>query len=64
MARFVAAMLEQIQLFCFAPGAADCRIGISAYVMAHLHDQPLSFHLHRETGKVLRTVSRGSKSFG
>ena len=32
--------------------------------MTHLHDQPLDFHLNRETGKVLRTVSRGAKSFG
>lgn len=37
--------------------------GISETVMRHIHQQSLAYHLHRETGKVLRVVSRGASSF-
>ena len=37
--------------------------GISETVMSHIQQQSLAYHLHRETGKVLRVVSRGASAF-
>lgn len=31
--------------------------------MDHIQRQSLAFHLHRETGKILRVVSRGAQAF-
>ena len=37
VSRFISSMLQQMQQFFFAPGRADCRTGISAHVIKHLH---------------------------
>ena len=43
--------------------AATAEISIAHDVYDHVQRQSLAFHLGRETGKIIRIVSRGSQSF-
>ncbi len=63
LARFLAAGFNEMRNVFFARGIAMLRTGISEFTMDHIQRQSLRFHLHRKTGKILRTVQRGSLSF-
>ena len=43
--------------------AANAEISIAHDVYDHVQRQSLAFHLGRETGKIIRIVSKGSSSF-
>lgn len=43
--------------------AAHAEISISEDVYDHVQRQSLAFHLNRETGKIIRIVSKGGTSF-
>jgi ABC-type transport system involved in Fe-S cluster assembly fused permease/ATPase subunit len=43
--------------------AAVAEISIAHDVYDHVQRQSLAFHLSRETGKIIRIVSKGSQSF-
>ena len=43
--------------------AATAEISIAHDVYDHVQRQSLAFHLGRETGKIIRIVSKGSQSF-
>jgi ABC-type transport system involved in Fe-S cluster assembly fused permease/ATPase subunit len=47
--------------FAHVSGAAE--VYIAGLVYHHTQRQSLAFHLSRETGKIIRIVSRGSQSF-
>lgn len=61
--RFLSALFSEFRNIFFAKGQAICETGISEYVMNHVQRQSMAFHLQRETGKILRIVSRGALSF-
>ena len=63
LARFGAAILIEFRNILFARGQALLKRGISEITMNHVQRQSLRFHLNRKTGKILRTVQRGSMSF-
>ena len=47
----------------FAGVAASAEAYIADHVFNHVQRQSLGFHLSRETGKIIRIVSKGSQSF-
>jgi ABC-type transport system involved in Fe-S cluster assembly fused permease/ATPase subunit len=47
----------------YATMAAQAEISIAHDVYDHVQRLSLAYHLSRETGKVVRMVSRGSQSF-
>lgn len=47
----------------FVRMAAHAEISIANDVYYHIQSQSLAYHLSRETGKVIRIVSRGAQSF-
>lgn len=61
--RFTADFVNNIREIPFANVSASAEIYIAHLVYSHIQNQSLAFHLSRETGKVIRTVSRGSQSF-
>jgi ABC-type transport system involved in Fe-S cluster assembly fused permease/ATPase subunit len=61
--RFSADFVNNIREIPFANVSASAEIFIAHLVYTHIQNQSLAFHLSRETGKVIRTVSRGSQSF-
>ena len=61
--RFAADFVNNIREIPFANVSASAEIYIAHMVYTHVQNQSLAFHLSRETGKVIRTVSRGSQSF-
>ena len=61
--RFSADFVNNIREIPFANVSASAEIYIAHMVYGHVQNQSLAFHLSRETGKVIRTVSRGSQSF-
>ena len=61
--RFAADFVNNIREIPFANVSASAEIYIAHLVYTHVQNQSLAFHLSRETGKVIRTVSRGSQSF-
>ena len=63
MLRFFSAIFSEFRNIFFAKGQAICETGISEFVMNHVQRQSMAFHLQRETGKILRIVSRGALSF-
>ena len=63
MVRFAADFVNNIREIPFANVSASAEIFIAHLVYTHIQNQSLAFHLSRETGKVIRTVSRGSQSF-
>jgi len=61
--KFIADFLNYIREIPFANMAATAEISIAHDVYDHVQRQSLAFHLGRETGKIIRIVSRGSQSF-
>ena len=61
--RFLADFINNIREIPFANVSASSEIYIAHKVYSHITNQSLAFHLSRETGKVIRIVSRGSQSF-
>ena len=61
--RFLADFVNNVREIPFANVSASAEIYIAHLVYTHIQDQSLAFHLSRETGKVVRIVSRGSQSF-
>jgi ATP-binding cassette subfamily B protein len=61
--KFSADFVNNIREIPFANVSASAEIFIAHLVYTHIQNQSLAFHLSRETGKVIRTVSRGSQSF-
>jgi len=61
--RFAAEFVNNIREIPFANVSASSEIYIAHLVYNHIQHQSLAFHLSRETGKIIRIVSRGSQSF-
>lgn len=61
--KFMADFVRYVVEVPFSNVSASAEVFIAAKVYKHIQDQSLSFHLNRETGKVVRVVSRGSQSF-
>lgn len=61
--RFMADFVNYIREIPFASISASAEIFIAHKVYTHIQSQSLAFHLSRETGKIIRIVSRGSQSF-
>lgn len=56
-------LLNNFREIPYANMAATAEIQISKEVYEHVQSLSLSYHLSRETGKIIRIVSRGSQSF-
>jgi ATP-binding cassette subfamily B protein len=63
LTRFSSDFINYIREIPFATVAASAEIYVADMVYNHVQHQSLAFHLSRETGKVIRIVSRGSQSF-
>ena len=63
LTKFVAEFLNHIREIPFAYIGANAEKYIAALVYRHIQNQSLAFHLSRETGKIIRIVSKGSNSF-
>ena len=61
--KFGADFMNYIREVPFAYISANAEKYIAAMVYSHVQRQSLSFHLSRETGKIIRIVSKGSSSF-
>lgn len=60
---FLSTFLDQARDIFFSYVSANCERLVALETFEHLQSLSLSFHLKRETGSVLRSVSRGSSSF-
>lgn len=61
--KFGAELLNYLREVPFAYVAANAELHIATKVYSHIQGQSLAFHLSRETGKIIRIVSKGSQSF-
>jgi len=61
--KFGAEFLNYMREIPFAYVSANAELHIATLVYRHIQHQSLAFHLSRETGKVIRIVSKGSQSF-
>ena len=61
--RFAANLFQQLRDVFFAAVGAETERRVALETFHHLQSLSLSFHLQRETGSVLRSVSRGAQSF-
>ena len=61
--KFAGDFLNNIREIPYANMAATAEISIAHDVYDHVQRQCLAFHLSRETGKIIRIVSKGSQSF-
>jgi len=61
--KLVAETVNYLREIPFAYVSANAEKYIAKTVHSHMQNQSLSFHLSRETGKVLRMVNKGSQSF-
>ena len=61
--RFLANLCQQLRDVFFAAVGAETERRVALETFNHLQTLSLSYHLRRETGGVLRSVSRGSQSF-
>ena len=61
--RFLANLFQQLRDVFFAAVGAETERRVALETFTHLQSLSLSFHLRRETGSVLRSVSRGAQSF-
>ena len=61
--RFSGNFFSQLRDIFFASVSAETERRAAVETFEHLQKLSLSFHLKRETGKILRSVSRGSQSF-
>lgn len=60
MTKFGADFINNIREIPYANMAAAAEISIAHDVYDHVQRQSLAFHLGRETGKIIRMVSKGS----
>jgi ABC-type transport system involved in Fe-S cluster assembly fused permease/ATPase subunit len=58
--KFLAEVVNYLREIPFSYVSANAEKHIAKTVHSHMQNQSLSFHLSRETGKVLRIVNRGS----
>lgn len=56
-------MIHTFREIPFARLSANAEISIASDVYYHVQSLSLAYHLSRETGKVIRIVSKGSQSF-
>lgn len=63
LVKFLGDFLNNIREIPYANMAAAAEISIAHDVYDHVQRQSLAFHLSRETGKIIRIVSKGSQSF-
>lgn len=61
--KFLADFIRYVCEVPFSNVSASSEVYIASLVYKHIQNQSLSFHLNRETGKIIRVVSRGSQSF-
>lgn len=61
--RFTGTFFQQLRDIVFSEVAANTERQVALETFQHLQSLSLSFHLKRETGSVLRSISRGSTSF-
>ena len=61
--KFGADFLNYIREVPFSVISANAEKYIASMVYSHVQRQSLAFHLSRETGKIIRIVSKGSSSF-
>lgn len=61
--KFIADVLRYLTELPFSYIAANAEKHIAKLVYSHIQNQSLAFHLSRETGKIIRIVSKGSQSF-
>lgn len=61
--KFLAEVINYLREIPFSYVSANAEKHIAKTVHSHMNNQSLSFHLSRETGKVLRMVNKGSQSF-
>lgn len=61
--RFISDFLNYIRELPFAEIGANAEKNIAAMVYRHIQNQNLTFHLSRETGRIVRVVSKGGNSF-
>ena len=61
--RFAANLFQQMRDAFFAAVGAETERRVALETFHHLQSLSLSFHLQRETGSVLRSLSRGAQSF-
>ena len=61
--KFLYEMLNTLRDIPYQRMAATAEIAIADEVYHHVQSLSLAYHLSRETGKVIRIVSRGSQSF-
>ena len=63
IARLVSEFINNMREIPYGYMAAYAEVQIASDVYNHIQRQSLSFHLSRETGKIIRVVSRGSQGF-
>lgn len=63
IASFMATFFDQLRDIFFAYVSANTERLVALETFEHLQSLSLQFHLKRETGSVLRSVSRGASSF-
>lgn len=63
LTKFIADVLRYVTELPFSYIAANAEKHIAKLVYSHIQNQSLAFHLSRETGKIIRIVSKGSQSF-
>lgn len=61
--KFAADMINQLREIPFSYIMANAEKHIAGKVFSHVQRQSLSFHLSRETGKIIRIVQKGAHSF-
>lgn len=61
--KFMADFFNYIREVPYQHMASKAEISIAHDVYDHIQRQSLDFHLNRETGIIIRTVSRGSQNF-
>ena len=62
--KFLADFLNYIREVPFVYMTGNAETHIASKVYSHIQNQSMAFHLSRETGKIIRIVSKGSQSFG
>ena len=63
LTKFGAEFVNYIREIPFAYIAANAEKHIAAIIYEHVQSLSLAWHLHRETGKVIRIVGKGAHSF-
>ena len=63
IAKFSSDIINNLREIPYTMMAAQAEISIAHDVHDHVQRQSIAFHLSRETGKIIRMVSKGSQSF-